>query len=64
MPAPVVADALGYHHKTTTRAAAHVSHLVLLRRRPPAAVALRLDTTNSRQLITRSHQYVTPIRLA
>ncbi|WP_225989456.1 hypothetical protein [Rhodococcus erythropolis] len=25
MPAPVVADALGYHHKTAARAAAHVT---------------------------------------
>jgi hypothetical protein len=55
MPAPVVADALGYHHVTTTRLTTEAGGTwSRYAPRRPHTVTSRLDTTeNWRQMITQ-----------
>ena len=59
MPAPVVAEALGYHHVTTTRPAAQAGSTwrPLRPRKPPPAITIGLEPApNSRQSIRRARQ--------
>jgi integrase len=61
MPAPIVADALGYHHVTTTRSVTHAG-ATWSRIRPWRSHTIS-STPNPRQLNTRPHQSATPHHL-
>ena len=57
MPAPVVADALGYHHVATTSPATYAG--ATWSRYAPGDHSQPNFTANSRQLNTRAHQSAT-----
>ncbi|MGI8313163.1 hypothetical protein [Saccharopolyspora hattusasensis] len=58
MPAPIVADALGYHPVTTSKLAAQAG--ATWSRYAPGDHSPATTTGNSRQLNTRPHQTQTP----